>query len=143
MKQAIKETIITFLALYLLIMFSGIFNTVNYFFAEKAIAEALSCDIGKSGKPCTCSCNMESAGDCCCCSVDDEAMGQTSQNYLVFKGDCNELPTLFSNYVLLKFVVTGESGHLLFPTEKKYVSMTHSYFEFYNSAIDHPPSNIS
>ena len=141
MIKAIKEIFITFIALYMLVISSGVFNAVNFIFAEKAFNEVPTCNIGSSDKPCTCSCNMEFAGECCCCSVEDTThQSQPNHSRIIFTNNCNNLPTLHSDFVVLKFVVSGRNIHTLFPYYKKYVSIKYIYDQHFRPSIDHPPS---
>ncbi|KAA3612971.1 MAG: hypothetical protein D8M58_11715 [Calditrichaeota bacterium] len=140
MIQAIKEIFIVFIALYLLVIVSGIFNSINLILAEKAITEAPQCIVRNNDKPCTCSCSKEFARECCCCSVEETSHQAGSDlPQIVFKGSCNELPTIHSNFIALKFVVTTKTGYYLYPKNKKYDCFSNKYSQDFSSSIDHPP----
>ncbi len=143
MLKVLKEIFITFIALYMLVISLGVFNAFNFILTEKNITQAPSCDIGRSGKPCTCSCNMEFARECCCCSVDSERPEQAANNrYIIVSSSCNDLPTMQSSFIALKFVLTGKTGYELYPSEKEYFSVKSNQDQSFISSIDHPPSIV-
>ncbi len=143
MIQTIKEIFITFIALYMMVVFSGMFNTVGFLLVKNTNSEAPVCTISKTDKPCTCSCARETARECCCCSVEDDHSTQSTSQYVITKGNCNDLPTLYSNPITFKFVEQIKNNFLLYPSESIYTSVKQLYKQDFNPSIDHPPSVFS
>ncbi len=144
MFQAIKEIFITFIALYMMVTFSGILQTADYIFVEKINNNAPSCIVSNSGeKPCICSCLKETARECCCCSVEDNPTAQSTSQYIIIKGNCSTLPTFQSTSIALKFVESLKTNYLLYPTESIYASEKQQFKQDFNPSIDHPPSIFS
>ncbi len=139
MIQTIKEIFITFIALYMMVIFSGMFNTVGFLLVKNTNSEAPVCTISKTDKPCTCSCARETARECCCCSVEGDHIEESLDKNRVINGNCSDLPTLHSNFVTLKFVDSVKTSYLLYPSEKKYTSVKNRYDQIFCTSIDHPP----
>jgi hypothetical protein len=142
MKQKTKENFIAFLALYMMVISSGMFTTMDYFQTENAFSKAPSCDMSTTtNDACTCSCNMESAKDCNCCSVNKGKLDTGIANKIIISGcTCGDFPGHEANFIALKFIVEVGQGTKLYPGQKKYIQVQNSVDQIFKSPIDHPPS---
>jgi hypothetical protein len=142
MKQKIKENFIVFLTLYMVLISSGIFTTMDYFHAENAFSKIPSCDMSETtDDACTCSCQMQSAKDCNCCSVNKGKLETGTTNKIIISGcTCSDLPSHEATFIALKFIVEIGSGHKLYPDQKKYIQIQDSVDQNFIPSIDRPPS---
>jgi len=141
MTQAIKEIFITFIALYLLVIFSGILNTSGYIFEQNSVSSMRSCEMENSNKACACCSSGESANEGCKCSMNNKhSHSDSNESYVKIKCNCMDQPTLHSNFIVLKFVVTSKADTSQYPNKNQYSTIKSNYSQYFISSIDHPPS---